>query len=88
MKVIIYPNDNGGVVILTPAPECERTIEEIAAKDVPAGKPYKIINASDLPIDRTFRNAWEAQIDEPDGYGAESNEFPPLPEPTPEGVTE
>jgi hypothetical protein len=77
MKLIIYPNDNGGVAILTPTPEClqTRTIEEIAAKDVPAGVPYKIINASDLPTDRTFRNAWEAQIDTPDGVGAESNEF-------------
>jgi hypothetical protein len=78
MKLIIYPNDNGGVVVLTPTFEClqTRTIEEIAAKDVPAGVPYKIINASDLPADRTFRNAWEAQIDTPDGVGAESNEFP------------
>jgi hypothetical protein len=78
MKLIIYPNDNGGVVILTPAPEClqTRTIEEIAAKDVPAGVPYKIVNPEDIPVDRTFRNAWEAQIDTPDGVGAESNEFP------------
>lgn len=56
---IIYPNDEGGVVILIPAPECGLTIEEIAAKDVPQGKPYKIINAEDQPTDRTFRNAWE-----------------------------
>ncbi len=78
MKLIIYPNDNGGICILTPAPEClaMHTIEEIAAKDVPAGLPYKIINASDMPADRTFRNAWEADIAEPDGVGAESNEFP------------
>lgn len=75
---IIYTNDDGGVVILIPTPEClaERTIEEIAAKDVPAGKPYKIITTDDIPTDRTFRNAWEAVIDEPDGVGAESNEFP------------
>jgi hypothetical protein len=58
-KRIIYPNDEGGVVILIPAPECGLTIEEIAAKDVPQGKPYKIINAEDQPTDRTFRNAWE-----------------------------
>ena len=56
---IIYPNDEGGVVILIPAPECGLTIEEIAAKDVPQGKPYKIINAEDQPTDRTFRDAWE-----------------------------
>jgi hypothetical protein len=75
---IIYPTDDGGVAILIPAPECleTHTIEEIAVKDVPAGKPYKIINATDMPSDRTFRNAWEVQIDEPDGVGAESNEFP------------
>ena len=56
---IIYPNDEGGVVILIPAPECRLTIEEIAAKDVPAGKPYKIVDVADIPTDRTFRNAWE-----------------------------
>lgn len=59
MKLIIYPNDDGGVSILTPAPECGLTIEEIAAKDVPAGKPYKIVDVADIPTDRTFRNAWE-----------------------------
>jgi hypothetical protein len=75
---IIYENDEGGVAILIPTPEClaTHTIEEIAAKDVPAGVPYKIISALDVPSDRTFRNAWEVQIDEPDGVGAESNEFP------------
>ena len=58
-KRIIYQKDDGGVAIIVPAPECGLTIEEIAAKDVPAGKPYKIIDASEVPTDRTFRNAWE-----------------------------
>ena len=60
-KRIIYPNDDGGVSILIPSPEylAEHTIEELAAKDVPAGKPYKIVDVSDIPTDRTFRNAWE-----------------------------
>jgi hypothetical protein len=58
---IIYPNDDGGVSILIPTPEylAEHTIEELAAKDVPAGKPYKIVDVSEIPEDRTFRNAWE-----------------------------
>lgn len=60
-KRIIYPTDEGGVAIIIPAPECGLTIEEIAAKDVPEGKPFKIVNASDIPTDRTFRNAWEYQ---------------------------
>ncbi len=56
---IIYPTDDGGVAVIIPAPECELTIEEIAAKDVPAGKPFKIVDVSDIPEDRTFRAAWE-----------------------------
>jgi hypothetical protein len=56
---IIYPTDEGGVVIVIPAAECGLTIEEIAAKDVPAGKPFKIVDVSDIPEDRTFRSAWE-----------------------------
>jgi hypothetical protein len=56
---IIYPTDDGGVAVIIPAPECGLSIEAIAAKDVPAGKPYKIVDASDIPADRTFRNAWE-----------------------------
>jgi len=56
---IIYPNDEGGVSIIVPTIECGLTIEEIAAKDVPAGKPFKIVDVADIPSDRTFRNAWE-----------------------------
>ncbi len=56
---IIYPTDDGGVAIIVPAAECGLTIEQIAAKDVPAGKEYKIVDVSDIPTDRTFRNAWE-----------------------------
>ena len=59
---IIYPTDEGGVAVIVPAAECGMTIEEIAAKDVPAGKPYKIIDAADIPADRTFRNAWTADF--------------------------
>jgi len=59
-QLIIYPNDNGGVAIIIPA-DCGLTIEQIADKDVPAGKPYKIVDGCDIPTDRTFRNAWEYQ---------------------------
>jgi hypothetical protein len=56
---IIYPNDEGGVSIIVPASNSGLTIQEIAAKDVPIGKPYKIVDVSDIPSDRTFRAAWE-----------------------------
>jgi hypothetical protein len=58
-KRIIYPTDEGGVAVIVPAPECGLTIEQIAAKDVPPGKPYQIVDVSEIPSDRTFRNAWE-----------------------------
>jgi hypothetical protein len=58
---IIFPNDEGGVSIVVPAPEfmATHTIEDVIAKSVPAGKPYKIVDVTDIPTDRTFRNAWE-----------------------------
>ena len=59
-KRIVYKNDDGTISIIVPA-DCGLTIEEIAAKDVPAGKEYHIVNVSDIPSDRTFRNAWTWQ---------------------------
>lgn len=70
MKRIIYQNDDNSISILTPAPECPLTVEEIAAKDVPTGKKYKIVDISEIPNDRTFRNAWEIDESElTDGVG-------------------
>jgi hypothetical protein len=67
---IIYQNDNGGVAVIIPC-DCGLTIEQIAAKDVPTGKPYKIVNASDIPSDRTQREAWTVDAaDLTDGVGA------------------
>jgi hypothetical protein len=53
-KRIIYPNDDGGVSIIIPAESIE-----LAMKDIPEGKPYKIVDVADIPSDRTFRDAWE-----------------------------
>jgi hypothetical protein len=70
MKRIIYQNDDNSISILTPAPECPLTVEEIAAKDVPTGSKYKIVDVSEIPTDRTFRNAWEIDESElTDGVG-------------------
>ena len=68
---IIYQNNDGGVSIIIPTPEALQTltIDDIAKKDVPAGVAYKIVDATDIPEDRTFRGAWEANITEPDGIG-------------------
>jgi len=59
-KRIVYKNDDNTISIIVPA-DCGLTIEEIAAKDVPTGKEYHIVDVADIPTDRTFRNAWEWQ---------------------------
>lgn len=69
---IIFKNDNGGISIIHPTDEALEimSIDEIAQKDVPTGKPYKIINDNDIPTDRSYRDAWT--IDEAiltDGVG-------------------
>ena len=69
-KRIIYQNDKGGVAVLIPA-DCGLTIEQIAAKDVPTGKAYKIVDVSEIPTDREWRNEWTVdEADLTDGVGA------------------
>ena len=78
MNRIIYRTDEGGVAVIVPTDEALRShsIQEIAEKDVPAGKPFKIVDVSDIPSDRTFRNAWEAdEADLADGVGADRSTF-------------
>jgi len=70
---IIYQTDDGGVAVIIPTPQALETmdINAIAKKDVPTGKPYKIVADSEVPSDRTFRNAWEVDPDTlTDGVGA------------------
>lgn len=64
---IVFPT-NDGIAIIIPA-DCGLSVNEIARKDVPAGTPYVIVDASDIPEDRTYREAWTADFSEPDGYG-------------------
>ena len=57
MQVIIFPNGIGGVAVIIPAPEYADQIDAIAAKDVPAGKLWRIVDAIDLPS-REDRARW------------------------------
>lgn len=79
MKMRVIYKTNDGVAVIVPSPEAlaEYGIEAIAKKDVPAGVPYKIVSASEIPSDRTFRNAWDVDASFlTDGVGDESNQFP------------
>ena len=60
-KRILYQTEEGGVAVIIPTDNCGLTVEEIAQKDVPSGRPHKIVDVSEVPSDRTFRNAWEYQ---------------------------
>jgi hypothetical protein len=78
MNRIIYNQDNGVVAVIVPTSEAlaQHSIQEIAVKDVPAGKPFKLVDAADIPTDRTDRDAWTVDDAElTDGIGGESNEF-------------
>jgi len=73
MKLAVFkPTDSDTISVLIPAPNCELTLEEICKKDVPTGVKYKIIEHTDLPDDREFRNAWVAQDLETDYDGVGS----------------
>jgi hypothetical protein len=58
MTRIIYQNESGGINVVIPTGEL--SIEEVAAKDIPAGVSYKIVEDDVIPSDRTFRAAWVA----------------------------
>ena len=53
---IIYQNSEGGVSVIHPTGAL--SIEEVAAKDVPEGLAYEIVEDDVIPSDRTFRDAW------------------------------
>ena len=67
MTRIIYQQPDGGVAVLVPTGEL--SIADVCQKDVPAGTPYLIVEDNVIPSDRSFRNAWEADFSNPDGYG-------------------
>lgn len=60
MQVIIYKQDSGRMAIVRPTLEALAVfgVDAIAKKDVPTGKPYKIMDSSDLPADRSQRDSW------------------------------
>ena len=51
---IIYKTADGGVAVIIPADTIEACM-----KDIPEGAEYAIVDVTDIPSDRTFRNAWE-----------------------------
>ena len=76
MQVIIYLQNNGIPAVCIPTEEAlqSHSILEIAVKDVPFNKPFKIVDADTLPD--APQETWvvnEAYLT--DGVGGISNEF-------------
>ena len=65
-KRVIYQNGDGVSILI---PTGELPVEVVARKDVPQGVPYKIVEDTEVPDDRTFRAAWEAEEFTPEGFG-------------------
>ena len=76
-QVIIYNQDNGIPAVMVPTPEAlaRYGIMAIAIKDVPAGKRFKIIEASDLPQDVPQESWIVDDADLTDGVGANGSTF-------------
>jgi hypothetical protein len=76
-QAIIYKQDNGHIAAILPTPDAlaKYGIEAIALKDVPAGKPFKIIDQADIPAGSDF-DAWTCDDSElTDGVGADWDVF-------------
>lgn len=78
-KRIVYTRPDGGVSILIPSPNArlegetdDALIARIRARDVPDDATHvSVCDASEIPADRTFRNAWKrsgksVQVDMPE----------------------
>jgi len=67
-NVVIYTQEDGVVAVLTPAPNCPLTLNEIADKDVPTGVPYWVVDSAELPQEE--QESWElVNMPTPDGVG-------------------
>ena len=71
---IIYQQEHGVLGVLIPSSKFldkldgtdEQKLIYVADKDLPTGTRYEIVEDLDVPVDRTFRNAWE--------YGSSNDE--------------
>lgn len=70
-KRVIYPHGTGIAILI---PSGELSLEETIKKDVPVGLPYLVVDVSDIPTDREFRNAWTADFSNPTGISGEDDD--------------
>lgn len=64
-KCVVFPNDSNGIAVIHPA-HADITVDQLI-QAVPTGKPYRIIESSELPADRGNRDAWTCDFTTKDG---------------------
>lgn len=67
MKIIFPQGPGEPIAVFDPSEPLP--MAELGRKIVPAGIPFLIVEDDAIPSDRTFRDAWEADFSQPDGYG-------------------
>lgn len=53
---IAYTKEDGGVAYIIPAPDV--SVEQLIPL-VPEGATWKVVDSSEIPVSRTYRDAWE-----------------------------
>jgi hypothetical protein len=66
---ILHPNSDGGILITFPSDEWKDGMQALAKKVVAKGDKFKIVEDNVIPNDREFRDAWEWDFSDFDGYG-------------------
>jgi hypothetical protein len=57
-KVIIFTRNDGSMAVVHPA-SASADLTALAAKVVPVGTTFRIVELSSLPSERRWRNAWK-----------------------------
>lgn len=65
MTCILFQNSDGGLSVVHPTGVTP--VEDLCHKCIPAGTSFLIVEDDQVPSDRSFRDAWEADFSNPTG---------------------
>ena len=60
-NVVLFMHE-GSLQMLIPAENSNLSLQEIINKDIPEGCEHRIVDSSEIPLDRTFRDAWDLSL--------------------------
>ena len=68
MPQVIIHSEGGRLAVVVPTSAAQDLVQ-LARRVTPPGVPFRIIDASELPQDGEYRDAWTADFSQPDGIG-------------------